>query len=143
MPEIRGVHQLIAVLAQAIQQRLAILTHLAADVGLGGIVHNPADHDHIAGDLGSGIEHKVAVDHRERALDPARDEHRAVADGHIPAPLIAARELGAAHQPGRARVIVEADDFVGHDPRQRAGLQRHAGAFGMNDDRRVLKRGQR
>src|SRR5437867_228648 len=138
-PQVRRVHELVAFMAQAIEQGLAVLPNLATDARLGGVIHRPADDDDVARHLGARVEEQIAVDHDERALHAARDEHRAAADGHIAAPFVAARQPRAADEPRGSRRVVETDDFLGHDPRQRACFERRARAVGVNDDRRVLK----
>ena len=54
-PQIRRVHQLVALTAQPVEQGLAVLADFAADARLGGVVHDPADDDDVARHLGPRV----------------------------------------------------------------------------------------
>src|SRR6266516_4661696 len=61
----------------------------------------------------------------------------------VAAPFVAPRQARAPHEPGAGGGVVEPDRLLRHEPGQLLRLDHDAAAVGLDDDRRVLRGGDR
>ncbi len=97
----------------AVAQRLAVHGGGAVHAGAGEPVHDPADHDDVATDLGARLEAEVAIDDDHAAAHAAGQHERAVEHAEVAGQLRARGQDGLAVETDGGRAVVEREHRVG------------------------------